>query len=263
MDPCGCDPCLERRPRAGRVRRRGARPGRRAPHRRQRSSPVRCSSPFVEHKPDWLHLLLLSRRRPALPVDRLRASGQLADVSFDALRFSEREAICELLTGLCPDSAPEDLAVCSPTWSDGWAAALQLTALAVRSRRRPTTPPRGAPDRAVPAGSDRLVDSYLWHEVLRAEKPELVDLLLVHRRGRPHELRTGRGTHRTIRCRRPAAGGRGARTVRHRLRHGRMVRGARPRPRGAAGRARAPLPRASARAARARRPMAREHGRPA
>ena len=30
---------------------------------------------FVEHKPDWLHLLLLSRRRPALPVDRLRASG--------------------------------------------------------------------------------------------------------------------------------------------------------------------------------------------
>ena len=28
------------------------------------------------------------------------------------------------------------------------------------------------------AGSDRLVDSYLWHEVLRAERPELVDLLV-------------------------------------------------------------------------------------
>ena len=59
---------------------------------------------FVEHKPDWLHLLLLSRRRPALPVDRLRASGQLADVSFDVLKFSEAENL-EMLAGLCPDTA--------------------------------------------------------------------------------------------------------------------------------------------------------------
>ena len=29
-----------------------------------------------------------------------------------------------------------------------------------------------------PAGSARLVDSYLWHEVLGAERPELVDLLV-------------------------------------------------------------------------------------
>ena len=32
--------------------------------------------------------------------------------------------------------------------------------------------------RASPVGSDRLVDSYLWHEVLRAERAELVDLLV-------------------------------------------------------------------------------------
>src|SRR3954452_14447154 len=47
---------------------------------------------FVEHRPAWLHLLLLSRRRLELPVERLRVSGDLADIHFDALRFSPVEA---------------------------------------------------------------------------------------------------------------------------------------------------------------------------
>jgi LuxR family maltose regulon positive regulatory protein len=145
-------------------------------HRIDDSEPARTAlTAFVEHKPDWLHLLLLDRRRPALPLDRLRASGTLVDISFDVLKFSPQEDL-ELLTGLCPDSAPQDLESAAE-WSGGWAAALQLAALAVRSQR----PPHLTEDAAKspgPAGSDRLVDSYLWHEVLRAERPELVDLLL-------------------------------------------------------------------------------------
>ena len=119
---------------------------------------------FVEHRPDWLHLLLLSRRRPPLPVDRLRANGALADIGFDALRFSDDEALA-MLSGLCPDTAADELPPVAD-WAGGWAAALQLAALAVRSRRA-----------ALPE-SDRLVDSYVWHEVLRAERVELVSMLL-------------------------------------------------------------------------------------
>ena len=63
---------------------------------------------FVENKPDALHLLLLSRRRPALPIDRLRATGRLADITFDVLKFSEAEAL-EMLGALCPDTAPQEL----------------------------------------------------------------------------------------------------------------------------------------------------------
>jgi LuxR family maltose regulon positive regulatory protein len=130
---------------------------------------------FVEHKPDWLHLLLLSRRRPALAIDRLRACGELADVGFDALRFSEAEDL-EMLSGLCPDTAEQDLAKVA-AWSGGWAAALQLAALAVRSKR-PTRLAAGDDGPAGPVGSDRLVDSYLWREVLQAEREELVELLV-------------------------------------------------------------------------------------
>lgn len=119
---------------------------------------------FVDQRPDWLHLLLLGRRRPPLPVDRLRANGALADIEFDVLRFSDDEALA-MLAGLCPDAPSDDLPPITD-WADGWAAALQLAALAVRSRRE------------VPTGPDRLVDSYVWHEVLRAERAELVGLLL-------------------------------------------------------------------------------------
>jgi LuxR family maltose regulon positive regulatory protein len=130
---------------------------------------------FVEHKPDALHVMLVGRRRPALPIDRLRATGRLADVTFDVLRFSEAEAL-EMLSGLCPDTAVDDLRAVAE-WSGGWAAALQLAALAARSQQAGQLAVRD--DRhAFPARSERLVDSYLWHEVLRAERPDVVDLLL-------------------------------------------------------------------------------------
>ena len=88
---------------------------------------------FVEHKPAWLHVLLLSRRRLPLAVERLRAAGILADVDFEAMRFQDDEATAMLST-LCPD-APAELLPALATRADGWAAALQLTALAIRSRR--------------------------------------------------------------------------------------------------------------------------------
>jgi len=128
-------------------------------------SPARDAfATFVEHRPGWLRLLLLGRRRPPLPVDRLRAAGSLADLSFDTLRLFDDEAI-DVLAALCPDLAADDLPAIA-TWADGWVAALRLAALSVRSGRG-----------SLPA-QERLVDSYVWHEVLRAERPELVGLLM-------------------------------------------------------------------------------------
>jgi LuxR family maltose regulon positive regulatory protein len=130
---------------------------------------------FVENKPDALHLMLLDRRRPALPIDRLRATGRLADVTFDVLRFSRVEAL-EMLACLCPNTPRQDLLALAD-WSGGWAAALQLAALAVRSQRVGQLAVHEN-RHTFPAGSERLVDSYLWHEVLLAERAELVGLLL-------------------------------------------------------------------------------------
>ena len=56
--------------------------------------------------------------------------------------------------------------------SDGWAAGLQLAALATRSSR--------AQDKAETGNSDRdlLLDHFVWHEVLAAEADDVVTMLL-------------------------------------------------------------------------------------
>ncbi|MEN0129722.1 MAG: LuxR C-terminal-related transcriptional regulator [Brevundimonas sp.] len=142
---------------------------------------------FVEHRPSWLSLLLVSRRQLPLAVDRLRGGGVLADVTFDALRFSHGEAM-ELLTATCAELSPQELSPLAE-WADGWAAALQLAALTVRSRGGQAAAldmgARHAPDVRSPShaddlssASDRHVDSYLWHEVLRTERPETISILL-------------------------------------------------------------------------------------
>ena len=134
---------------------------------------ARVLTTFVEQRPPWLHLLLLSRQRPGVPVDRLRASGELVDLDFGALRFSDDEATA-LLTCLCPNLPADDLRA-GVRRADGWAAALQLTALAIRSRRFAAQPWSFAPS---DPRAERLLNQYLWEEALRPESPELVGLLL-------------------------------------------------------------------------------------
>ncbi len=126
---------------------------------------------FLQHLPTWLHVVLLSRREPILPVDRLQGRGQLAEVHFAELRFSHEEA-CEMLTRLVPGLS-EDQIDALATHAAGWAAGLQLAALAARSNRAHL--PVEAP--GVVAG-DLLVDDYVWREVLAAEDTELVEALL-------------------------------------------------------------------------------------
>ena len=88
---------------------------------------------FLSSLPHWLHVVLLSRRTPKLPIDRLRARGQLGEVHFIELRFSEEEA-AEMLSALAPSMTDEEVGA-AVTRASGWAAGLQLTALAVRSQQ--------------------------------------------------------------------------------------------------------------------------------
>ena len=43
---------------------------------------------FLVHLPEWLHVVVLSRRDPNLPIDRLRGRGQLSEIRFAELRFA-------------------------------------------------------------------------------------------------------------------------------------------------------------------------------
>ena len=125
---------------------------------------------FALHLPTWLHVVLSSRREPKLPLGRLRARGQLGELHYAELRFSHDEAI-ELVSRLLP-SMPADQVEAVAEQADGWAASLQLAAIAGRSQGAQ----RGGDMRGVRAKVQVL--DYVFHEVLAAEEPALVEALM-------------------------------------------------------------------------------------
>ena len=124
---------------------------------------------FVQHLPSWLHVVLASRTAPPLPVPRMRAHGQLSEVTFAQLRFSRVEAT-ELLSRIAPQLAPDEVEQ-AMTRADGWVVSLRLSALAA-SRRPGTLSDDSGPD------EEQAIADYLWQEVFAGEEPDLVELLL-------------------------------------------------------------------------------------
>ena len=126
---------------------------------------------LMNHQPAQLGLILLARADPPLPLNRLRARGQLLELRADDLRFTADEAAAFLNDSLRLGLAAPDVAALEAR-TEGWVAGLQLASLALR----------GQPDasRFVSSftGSNRYVLSYLIDEVL-ARQPEEVQAFLL------------------------------------------------------------------------------------
>ena len=137
------------------------------------SPPVHASLDFLlEHRPPGLHPVLASRADPPLPLARLRARGQLAELRAPELRFTADEAAA-LLAGKrvgadLPDAAMTALA----DRTEGWAAGLQLAALSLRGQADVTG--------FVSAftGSNRYVLDFLAEEVLERQSGQVRTFLL-------------------------------------------------------------------------------------
>jgi LuxR family maltose regulon positive regulatory protein len=79
---------------------------------------------FLRHAPPQLRVVLLSRRTPLLPLDRMRVTGELCEITVDELRFSPAEA-GELVEIAAPEIDPRARATIVAA-ADGWVAALRL-----------------------------------------------------------------------------------------------------------------------------------------
>jgi LuxR family maltose regulon positive regulatory protein len=126
---------------------------------------------LLDHLPPHLHVIMITRADPSLPLTRLRTRGELVEVRAADLRFTTDEAAAFLsaIVGV-PLSADEVAALGQRT--EGWIAGLQFAALAMRDRS----------DRAsfieAFTGSNRFVVDYLAEEVLARQPPHLLAFLL-------------------------------------------------------------------------------------
>jgi LuxR family maltose regulon positive regulatory protein len=127
---------------------------------------------LLEHLPKTVELVLSSRSEPALPLARLRARGELAEIDAHHLRFSEEEADLFLndLHGLGLDR--EDVTRLREL-TEGWAAGLYLATLTIRGRASAHEFIEAF------AGDNRHVVDYLSSEVL-AGLPEDTRRFLLH-----------------------------------------------------------------------------------
>ncbi len=136
---------------------------------------------LVTHIPDNLRLVLAGRVDPLLPLARLRANGQLVEVRTTDLRFniSETSGFLDQFAGLQSPVAPLVNALNHST--EGWAAGLQMTVIALRSElQMQGGKPGEVLNRLVNelSGTHHYILDYLLNEVLNREEPQVREFLL-------------------------------------------------------------------------------------
>ena len=136
------------------------------------SGPVHESVAFLlENLPPGLRVVISGRADPPLPLARLRARGQLAELRATDLRFTPEEA-AELLGETAGPGLPGAAVAALVARTEGWAAGLQLAGLSLRGHADP------AGFVAAFSGSHRFVLDYLADEVLDGQPGQVRAFLL-------------------------------------------------------------------------------------
>ncbi len=126
---------------------------------------------FLDHLPPQLHLVMISRTDPPLPLTRFRVRHQLTELRDSDLRFTPDEAATFLNQIMGLDLSPDDI-VALEGRTEGWVAGLQLAALSMRGRNDV----QGFVEAFT--GSHRYVIDYLAEEVLSQQPDHIRDFLL-------------------------------------------------------------------------------------
>lgn len=122
---------------------------------------------MLDHGPPGLRLVVAGRSEPPLPLARLRARRQLAELRSDDLRWNVAEAGMFLNDRLGLGLGPEQVSDLVER-TEGWVAGLSLAALVLEGR----------PEAGVDLAGHRFLADYLLGEVLEREPEAAQGFLL-------------------------------------------------------------------------------------
>jgi LuxR family maltose regulon positive regulatory protein len=128
---------------------------------------------LLQHLPAALHLILISRGEPALPLGILRARDELVELDTTSLRFSTSEAEA-FLRETARMELPSAMVNQLQERTQGWPAGLRLAALSLQDKS-----PEGV-EKFIQSfsGSHRYVADYLIQEVFENQPQAVQDFLL-------------------------------------------------------------------------------------
>jgi LuxR family maltose regulon positive regulatory protein len=128
---------------------------------------------LAEHQPPEMHLVLITRVDPPLPLARFRGRGQLTEIRDHDLRFTAEEAARFLqVMGL---DLPAEAVSTLKRRTEGWIVGLQMAAISMRGRKQEGDL---APFLEAFGGTNRYVLDYLTEEVLSQQPPAIQDFLI-------------------------------------------------------------------------------------
>ena len=126
---------------------------------------------LLEHPSTIMHLVLIARRDPPLPLVALRARQQMVEIRTRDLRFSLRETLVFLRQTL---GAPVDGAVAAflAEKTEGWVIGLYLAALSMRNQAEPARTLANLPT------ENRYIMDYVVSEILSQLPPTVQESML-------------------------------------------------------------------------------------
>jgi LuxR family maltose regulon positive regulatory protein len=126
---------------------------------------------LLAHPPQTMHLVLLTRRDPALPIARMRGLGRMTEIRASDLRFNSAETAAFLSNML---KVPVDDATVAllEKKTEGWVTGLRLAGLYLRDQV-------DLKQRAQElSGSSQHIAEYLVEEVLAKQNPNIAAFLV-------------------------------------------------------------------------------------
>ena len=126
---------------------------------------------LLEHLPPQMHLVIITREDPSLPLARYRVRGQLSELRVSDLRFTNSEAAHFLNQVMGLSLSVENIAALESR-TEGWIAGLQLAALSMRGHKDAASFIQSF------SGSHHFVLDYLVEEVLNQQSESVQSFLL-------------------------------------------------------------------------------------
>jgi LuxR family maltose regulon positive regulatory protein len=129
---------------------------------------------FLNHLPETLHLLLITRSDPPFPLARLRARNALTEVRTTDLRFSQEETAI-LLHHSLPFPLESTIVQRLHAQLEGWGAGLHLTKLALQRTTSPTEETRTI---TLFSQNNASIQEFFITEVLNLQSESMQQFLL-------------------------------------------------------------------------------------
>jgi len=126
---------------------------------------------LLEHLPDNVHMIIVTRSDPALSLSKLRSQNELVEIRSSDLSFSAKD-IYELFTKKLKIKLSKEDIIALESRTEGWIAGLQLAALSIQGHENVSDYIHSL------KGGDRYIMDYLIEEVLKTQSEETKNFLL-------------------------------------------------------------------------------------